>query len=204
MLRVTINGKSRQLHVAGDTPLLWVLRDTLQLKGTKYGCGVGVCGICTVLADGEPLRSCVVPVEAVAGCELVTIEGLAERGHPVLSAWTRKQVPQCGYCQPGQILTAVALLTQHPDPADAEIAHAMSGVLCRCGTYQRIRSAIQSAAATPSSAAQPLPERPAPVETGAALDDWIRIAPDGTVTVMVNHSEMGQGVTTALAALVAE
>jgi isoquinoline 1-oxidoreductase beta subunit len=204
MLRTIINGAAHELDVLPDMPLLWVLRDTLGLKGTKFGCGVGICGICTVLADGEPLRCCVVPVGEVSGRDITTIEGLAERGHPVLSAWIREQVPQCGYCQPGQILAAAALLRQHPDPGDAEIDAAMAGVLCRCGTYQRIRQAIRTAAKLSPAAAQPLPRSPAPVKPGVALDDWIRIAPDGTVTVVINHSEMGQGVTTGLAMLVAE
>ena len=140
MLRTIINGAAHELDIVGETPLLWVLRDTLGFKGTKYGCGVGICGICTVLVDGEPLRSCVVPVSEVAGRDITTIEGLAERGHPVLSAWIREQVPQCGYCQPGQILAAVALLREHPDPDDAEIDAAMAGVLCRCGSYWLSRS----------------------------------------------------------------
>jgi isoquinoline 1-oxidoreductase beta subunit len=204
MLRTIINGAPYELDIARDTPLLWVLRDTLGLKGTKFGCGVGICGICTVLVDGEPLRSCVVPAGEVADRDITTIEGLAQRGHPVLSAWIREQVPQCGYCQPGQILAAVALLREHPDPDDAEIDAAMAGVLCRCCTYQRIRRAIRTAAELSPAAVQPLAVTPAPVEPGVALDDWIRIARDGTVTVVVNHSEMGQGVTTALAMLVAE
>lgn len=204
MLRIIINGESHELDVAGDTPLLWVLREALDLKGTKYGCGVGICGICTVLADGEPLRSCVVPVGQVGARGITTIEGLAERGHPVLSAWITEQVPQCGYCQPGQILAAAALLGRDTAPDDAAIDAAMSGVLCRCGTYQRIRRAIHRAARHPYDAGQPIPAMPAPVEAGIALDDWIRIAPDGTVTVVINHSEMGQGASSALAALVAE
>jgi isoquinoline 1-oxidoreductase beta subunit len=204
MVRVNINGTACELDCAADTPLLWVLRDTLGLRGTKYGCGVGICGICTVLADGEPLRSCVVPVGEVADRHIVTIEGLAAQGHPVLSAWIADQVPQCGYCQPGQILAAVALLRHHPDPNDAQIDGAMTGVLCRCGTYQRIRHAIRTASKLAPSAARPLALPPAPLAPGIALDDWIRIAADGAVTVVINHSEMGQGVTTALAMLVAE
>ncbi len=204
MQRISINGVARELAVGGDTPLLWVLRDTLGLKGTKYGCGVGICGSCTVLADGQPLRSCVVPVGDLDGRAIVTIEGLAERGHPLLAAWIQEQVPQCGYCQPGQILTAAALLRQHPEPVDGEIDAAMAGVLCRCGTYQRIRRAIHTAVGGGSGTEQPLPSNPPPAQPAVALDDWIRIGPDGTVTVMINHSEMGQGVTTALATLVAE
>ena len=204
MLRLFINGKPCELDVPGDAPLLWVLRDALKLKGTKYGCGVGICGICTVLADGELLRSCVVPVSDLADREITTIEGLAEHGHPVLSSWIQEQVPQCGYCQPGQILAAVALLDKISAPNDRDIDAAMAGVLCRCGTYQRIRRAIHTAAELPAARVQPLAAEPVSVEAGIAMDDWIRIAPDGTVTVTINHSEMGQGVTTALAALVAE
>jgi isoquinoline 1-oxidoreductase beta subunit len=204
MLGITINGVARELDVANDMPLLWVLRDTLGLKGTKYGCGVGGCGICTVLADGEPLRSCVVSTGDIGGRDIVTIEGLAQQGHSLLAAWVQEQVPQCGYCQPAQILTAAALLRRDPQPGDAEIDAAMSGVLCRCGTYQRVRRAIQSAARSDPGAARALRSRPPLSEPGVALDDWIRIAADGTVTVMINHSEMGQGVSTALATLVAE
>ncbi|HKK04685.1 MAG TPA: molybdopterin-dependent oxidoreductase [Gammaproteobacteria bacterium] len=206
MLRIRINGATHELDVAEDTPLLWVLRDTLSLKGTKYGCGVGICGICTVLADGQVLRSCVAPVGEVAGREITTIEGLAERGHPLLSAWVEGQVPQCGYCQPGQILSAVALLKEHAVPSDAEIDTAMGDVLCRCGTYQRIRRAVHAAAREQPDATPELVASPAAPAAGreVTLDDWIRIAPDGTVTVQINHSEMGQGVTTALAMLIGE
>lgn len=208
MLHIIINGESYELDIARDTPLLWILRDTLGLKGTKYGCGIGVCGICTVIADGELLRSCVLPVGDVVDRDVITIEGLTQgghpRGHPLVSAWINEQVPQCGYCQPGQILAAVVLLKHHPNPSDAEIDAAMKGVLCRCGTYQRIRRAIHAAAKLPSDAVPSSPVKPAPVEVGVALDDWIRVASDGTVTVMINHSEMGQGMTTALATLVAE
>ncbi len=204
MQRIIVNGESQDLDVAADTPLIWVLRDALNLKGTKYGCGVGVCGICTVLADGEPLRSCVVPVGEIGSRAITTIEGLAQQGHPVLSAWIAEQVPQCGYCQPGQILAAAALLGRHTEPDDAAIDAAMSGILCRCGAYQRIRRAIHQAASHPHVAGPPPPSMPVAAEAGVALDDWIRIAPDGTVTVVINHCEMGQGATTALAALVAE
>jgi len=203
MPRLIINGGPCEIDVAPDTPLLWALRDGLGLKGTKYGCGVGVCGSCTVLCDGEPLRSCVVPVGDLAERHITTIEGLAARGHPILSAWIEWQVPQCGYCQPAQILTAAALLGRHPDPRDGDIDAAMAEVLCRCGTYQRIRQAIHAAAGR-MSADRPLQPPSTPVDAGVALDEWIRIAPDGFVTVMVNHAEMGQGVTTALAMLVAE
>lgn len=128
-------------------PLLWALRDLLGLTGTKYSCGISVCGACTVLVEGKPVRSCVTPVSAVSGKAITTIEGLSpDRSHPVQQAWLEEQVPQCGYCQSGQILSAVALLNTTPQPTDADIDSAMSGVLCRCGTYQRIRKAIKRAA----------------------------------------------------------
>jgi aerobic-type carbon monoxide dehydrogenase small subunit (CoxS/CutS family) len=143
---LTINGEKRSADVSPDTPLLWVLRDTLGLTGTKYSCGKALCGTCTVLVDGAPVRSCVTPVSAVAGGSITTIEGLSENGdHPVQRAWIEDDVSQCGYCQPGQILVASALLARNPDPTDDEIEAAMSGVLCRCGTYKRIRRAIRRA-----------------------------------------------------------
>ena len=141
-LSLTINGVTRDLDVDADMPLLWVLRDQLGMTGTKFSCGRGLCGSCVVLADDVPVRSCVTPVGLVSGQSVVTIEGLSDNGdHPVQQAWIANEVPQCGYCQPGQILSAVALLKQTPRPTDAEIDHAMGGVLCRCGTYQRIRRA---------------------------------------------------------------
>lgn len=144
---LNVNGKSKVVDVAADTPLLWVLRDELGLTGAKYGCGKALCGACTVLVNGAPVRSCVMPVSAVSGARITTIEGLAPDGtHPVQKAWLEEDVPQCGYCQPGQILTAVALLEQHPQPGDDDINAAMSGVLCRCGTYRRIRRAIRRVA----------------------------------------------------------
>ena len=130
-----------------DTPLLWVLRDELRLTGTKYGCGEGQCGACTVHVDGAALRSCVVPVSSVARQKITTIEGLSSDGrHPVQRAWIEEDVPQCGYCQPGQMMTAASLLAYRPKPTDAEIDDAMSGNICRCGTYPRIRKAIHRAA----------------------------------------------------------
>lgn len=141
---LNVNGESRAVEVAPDTPLLWVLRDTLGLTGTKYSCGKALCGSCTVLVDGAPMRSCVTPVSAVAGSRITTIEGLSKNGdHPLQKAWIEEDVAQCGYCQPGQILVASALLERNPNPTDEEIEAAMSGVLCRCGTYQRIRRAIR-------------------------------------------------------------
>jgi len=142
-----LNGKQQSVDVPPETPLLWVLRDTLKLTGTKYSCGQGLCGSCTVLVDGKPRKSCILPIANVAGKSILTIEGLGENGlHPVQQAWIAEEVAQCGYCQPGQILTAVALLEENPRPSDQEIEAAMDGVLCRCGTYQRIKKAIHTAA----------------------------------------------------------
>jgi aerobic-type carbon monoxide dehydrogenase small subunit (CoxS/CutS family) len=146
MYQLTINGRNVQVDVEGDTPLLWVLRDTLNLTGTKYGCGMALCGACTVHIDGEPARSCVTPVSALARKKITTIEGLSPDGsHPVQKAWVELDVPQCGYCQAGQIMSAAALLARKPRPTDEDINTAMSGNLCRCGTYQRIRAAIHRA-----------------------------------------------------------
>jgi isoquinoline 1-oxidoreductase alpha subunit len=147
MIRLTVNGRMRQLDVEPEMPLLWVLRDELNVKGPKFGCGIAQCGACTVHVDGEPVRSCSFPVSAAAGKRVVTIEGLAQgsRLHPVQQAWIEHQVPQCGYCQGGQILAAVALLRKTPHPSDQDIDEAMTN-LCRCGSYARIRSAIHAAA----------------------------------------------------------
>jgi isoquinoline 1-oxidoreductase alpha subunit len=147
MIRLQVNGKGYQVEVDADTPLLWVLRDTLGLTGTKYGCGMALCGACTVHVNGEPVRSCVTPVSSVSGKRITTIEGLSAHGeHPVQQAWIALNVPQCGFCQSGQIMAAAALLARTPKPTDADIDAAMSGVLCRCGTYPRIRAAIKRAA----------------------------------------------------------
>lgn len=147
MISLIVNGKTHEVDVDPSTPLLWVLRDTLGLTGTKYSCGISVCGACTVHLEGEPIRTCVTPVSSVAGKKIVTIEGLSEdNSHPVQKAWIAEDVPQCGYCQSGQIMAAVALLTKIPKPTDDDINNAMSGILCRCGTYQRIRRAIKRAA----------------------------------------------------------
>jgi aerobic-type carbon monoxide dehydrogenase small subunit (CoxS/CutS family) len=142
-----VNGSRRRVTVTAGTPLLWVLRDALGLTGAKYGCGAGLCGACTVHLDGQATRSCTVPVEQAVGKSLVTIEGLSADGnHPVQRAWMDEDVPQCGYCQAGQIMSAAALLARTPQPTDADIDSAMSGNLCRCGTYLRIRAAIHRAA----------------------------------------------------------
>lgn len=147
MIALTVNGTVRQLGADPDMPLLWALRDLLDLTGTKYGCGIAVCGVCTVHVEGVPTRACVTPLSAVAGKSIVTIEGLDPNGqHPVQRAWVEKQVPQCGYCQCGQIMQAAALLKDTPKPTDADIDAAMANILCRCGTYERIRAAIHRAA----------------------------------------------------------
>jgi isoquinoline 1-oxidoreductase subunit alpha len=150
-LKLTVNQKAVQVDASPDTPLLWVLRDHLDLKGAKYGCGVGSCGACTVLVDGRPVRSCITPVSAVAHAQIRTIEGLPADGtHPVQKAWREVDVPQCGYCQSGQIMAAVALLERTPKPTDEQIDTAMQGNLCRCGTYARVRKAIHTAAGQPA------------------------------------------------------
>ncbi len=148
MLTLSINGKPRKIDLPADTPLLWVLRDQLGLTGTKYSCGMAVCGACTVHIDGIASRACVTPISAVVGKKIVTIEAIAqdETGKKIQQAWLNLQVPQCGYCQAGQIMSATALLKQNPKPSDADIDKAMSGNICRCGTYTRIRAAIKQAA----------------------------------------------------------
>ena len=147
MLKLNINGRDTAVDVDPDMPLLWVLRDTLGLTGTKFGCGVALCGACTAHLDGQPIRTCVTPVGALGAKRVTTIEGLSsDRSHPVQRAWIELDVPQCGYCQSGQIMSAAALLARTPAPSDADIDAAMSGNLCRCGTYQRIRAAIHRAA----------------------------------------------------------
>jgi isoquinoline 1-oxidoreductase alpha subunit len=145
--KLNVNGKSVDVDVDPDTPLLWVLRDTLGLTGTKFGCGMALCGACTVHLDGNPVRSCQLPVSAIGEQKITTIEGLStDRSHPVQKAWIELDVPQCGYCQSGQIMSASALLATNKNPSDADIDAAMSGNICRCGTYQRIRAAIRRAA----------------------------------------------------------
>ena len=147
MISFTMNGKPASADVAPDTPLLWVIRDTLGMTGTKFGCGMSQCGACTVHVNGNPIRSCVTPVSAVAGKKITTIEGLSENGdHPLQKAWVEEQVPQCGYCQSGQIMQAAALLAKNKKPTREQIVAHMSGNICRCGTYNRIIAAIQRAA----------------------------------------------------------
>ena len=146
-MRPNVNGTERQVDASDDMPLLWVLRDVLGLTGTKFGCGMAQCGACTVHIEGQAVRSCVLPVSAVGTRMVTTIEGLSPDGsHPVQKAWADQDVVQCGYCQPGQIMSAAALLAQNPEPTDQEIDLAMAGNICRCGTYQRIREAVRSAA----------------------------------------------------------
>lgn len=147
-VKFIVNGKEHSVSVLPDTPLLWVLRDDLGLTGTKFGCGMALCGACTVLVNGTATRSCVTPVKSVAGKSITTIEGLSPDGmHPVQKAWIEDDVPQCGYCHSGQIMSAAALLAKNPKPSDADIDASMSGNICRCGTYQRIRRAIHRASA---------------------------------------------------------
>jgi isoquinoline 1-oxidoreductase alpha subunit len=149
-----LNGKSETVDVSPDMPLLWVLRDTLNKTGTKFGCGMALCGACTVHINGEATRSCITQISTVSGKKITTIEGLSADGsHPVQKAWIEEDVPQCGYCQSGQIMSAVALLAKKPKPTDADIDYAMSGNICRCGTYQRIRKAIHRAAGSPAQKA---------------------------------------------------
>jgi isoquinoline 1-oxidoreductase subunit alpha len=147
MISLKVNGRTQSVDVEPDTPLLWVIRDSIGLTGTKFGCGKGLCGACTVHLNGEPIRSCSTPVSAAAGKSVTTIEGLSkDNSHPLQRAWIALDVPQCGYCQSGQLMSAAALLAKNPKPTDADIDSAMSGNVCRCGTYQRIRAAIHVAA----------------------------------------------------------
>jgi aerobic-type carbon monoxide dehydrogenase small subunit (CoxS/CutS family) len=162
-IRLILNGKATSVDVSPDMPLLWVLRDTLGLTGTKFGCGMALCGACTVQVNGEATRSCITRIADVAGKRVTTIEGLSsDNSHPVQRAWMEIDVPQCGYCQSGQIMSAAALLAKTPHPTDAQIDDAMSGNICRCGTYQRIRKAIHRAATMSRGAANPAPASGAP------------------------------------------
>ncbi len=148
IFNIKINGKKKEVDVAPDTPILWVLRDHVKLVGTKFGCGIAQCGACTVHLDGEAVRSCSIPISAVGDKAVTTIEGLSEKGdHPLQEAWVEHDVPQCGYCQAGQIMNAAALLNNNPNPSDEDIARAMNGNICRCGTYTRIKKAIKTASA---------------------------------------------------------
>ena len=146
IFNLTVNGNSKQVDVDPNTPMLWVLRDHLDLVGTKFGCGIAQCGACTIHMDGTAVRSCQLPVSSAEGAKITTIEGISEKGdHPVQKAWLEHDVPQCGYCQAGQIMTAVALLKDNPSPSDEDIDNAMNGNICRCGTYTRIKAAIKTA-----------------------------------------------------------
>jgi len=150
-IQFTVNGRPATVDVSADTPLLWVIRDVLNLHGTKYGCGIGQCGACTVHLNGQAVRACMTPAASAANARVTTIEGLSPDGkHPLQIAWQEVDVPQCGYCQAGQIMSAAALLAKHPKPSDGEIDIAMNGNLCRCGTYPRIREAIHKAALMPA------------------------------------------------------
>ncbi|CAN5553274.1 (2Fe-2S)-binding protein [soil metagenome] len=153
-MTLDVNGKPLAVKAAPDTPLLWVLRDELGLTGSKFGCGVAQCGACTVLADGQPIRSCSMPIEGLAGVKITTIESLGGNS-PLQQAWVKHDVPQCGYCQSGQLMSATALLAAKPNPSDADIDAAMDGNICRCGTYQRIRAAIKDAAGMASATSAP-------------------------------------------------
>lgn len=213
MTEITVNGVRRQIDAAVDMPLLWVLRDHLNLCGTKYGCGIGVCGICTVLLDNAPARSCMVPLSAVGNRNVMTIEGLAlDSRNTLIRAWVAEQVPQCGYCQPGQIMAAAAMLSSTLPPDVDTMRNTMAGVLCRCGTYLRILRAL--IAATHSSRVKPIqvtalssaPRVEMDSESRAvfAPNPWVHIDQHGEVTVIIDRSEMGQGIAATLAMLVAE
>ena len=168
MTALTVNGEEQALEVDPSTPLLWVLREQLNLTGTKFGCGIAQCGACTVLVDGQPMRSCSTPLAAVTGRDVTTIEGLAidaTQRHPLQEAWIEHQVPQCGYCQSGQLMSAAALLASNPNPTDDDIDRAMQGNICRCGMYGRIRQAIKTAAAAQALSAPAVTEA---VEEGTA------------------------------------
>ena len=222
-IKLNVNNREYSIAVKPDTPLLWVIRDNLGLTGTKYGCGIAQCGACTVHADGKAVRSCTTRVSAVTGKKITTIEGISSDGnHPVQRAWIEADVPQCGYCHSGQIMSAVALLAQNPTPSDDDIDEAMRGNVCRCGTYQRIRLAIHRAAQligekrvekgmVSTGAMLGVSPHGSHISTktgtgtgGFVLNPFIRIGPDETVTIVVNHSEMGQGTYTSLPMLIAE
>ena len=214
MGKLWVNEKPYELEVEPETPLLWVLRDKIGLKGTKYGCGIGVCGICMAHVNGKAVRTCMMPVSEAMGQEVTTIEGLIAN-HPVIQAWIAEQVPQCGYCQPGQVMAAVALLANNPSPDDSEVATVMSGILCRCGTYPRVKRAIRRAARysvtgptthTESKRDQNrvLTAIPDSDDVVFAPNPWVRVYRNGSVVLLIDRSEMGQGVATSLAMLMAE
>lgn len=207
MLSLTVNGREHRLPGDSQTPLLWVLRENLGLKGTKYGCGTGACGICTIHLDGVEARACVTTLGDAAGKAVTTIEGLAgATADRLRDSFVAEQVPQCGYCQPGMIMASLALLHQHPTPSEAEIDAALSGVLCRCGTYQRVRKAIHRATHGTAPLTAPAATLPDKGSADAVFqpNPWIRIAADGAITFLIDRSEMGQGVITSLAMLLAE
>jgi isoquinoline 1-oxidoreductase beta subunit len=206
MMSIEVNGTSYEVEGNPDVPLLWVIREHLGLTGTKYGCGKSLCGACTVLIDGDAKRSCQIPVKHAQTKKITTIEGVPET-HPVKLAWNAEDVPQCGYCQPGQVMSAVALLDKNPNPTDADIDRAVSGNLCRCGTYQRIRQAIHRAAGMMAKGTNndKTSEQASTASTAFfLLNPFIRLGTDGRVVFMVNKSEMGQGVYTSLPMLIAE
>lgn len=205
MVTLNVNGRQCVVHRSPEASLLWTLREDLALKGTKYGCGVGVCGVCTVHVDGEAHHACVTTLADVLGKQIVTIEGLAQRSNRVIAAWIAEQASQCGYCQPGQIMTAAALLGRHPSPSDAQVEAAMSKVLCRCGAYQRIGRAIHKAALAESKVVAQATQPKSDVGGDeVAFNRWLRIGADGMVTLVIDRSEMGQGAATGLAMLAAE
>jgi isoquinoline 1-oxidoreductase alpha subunit len=192
MIQLTVNRVSRSFQGDPEMPLLWFLRDELQLTGTKYGCGLGLCGACTVHLDGKAVRSCQTPMKAVAGKKVTTIEGLAVSGdHALQAAWKQHNVPQCGYCQSGQIMQAASLLREKPHPTDADIDAAMDGNICRCGTYQRIRAAIKSAAAGKTASSVEVPE-PELEELASSSLPVIRIRRDGVPTPELVTEEAGR------------
>lgn len=208
-ISLNVNGARVELEVGPETPLLWVLRDRLDLKGTKYGCGTGYCGACLVLIDGEPNHACMVPVSRVGERCVTTIEGLAEQSdHPLIDTWVAERVPQCGYCQPAQVIAAQALFNKSAKPTKQATAEAMDDVLCRCGTYQRIRTAISGVAAGRVHEAREPAARSGEMVVaeprGIVINEWVCIEPDNTAVLVINHSEMGQGALNAVATLIAE
>jgi len=200
-VKLVVNEKEYEIEANGNEKLLWALREKLGLTGTKFGCGIGQCGCCTVLVDGKATRSCVTPISSVVGKKITTIEGISE-GHPVKRAWLELQVPQCGYCQSGQIMQAVSLLSENPRPSEDDIRERMNGNLCRCGTYERIAKAVKRASELREVRGNRVAEKSPAREY--ALNRWVRLSDDGRVVILLNKSEMGQGVSTALPQIVAE